>query len=222
MKKFFKKIIKNSPILLLMTKTILKKKLTFFSRFKWNSLAKRDEIKLDLGSGPRQGVNGWTTIDMNYWTTYTLNADICWDLRDGILLPDKSVNKIYTSHVLEHIPYNELIPFLIEIRRVLKDGGELSVCVPNFRFYIDAYMENRLFSEKNSWWQTALVETGSSMDQLNYMAYMLDEHKYMFDEENLINTLSKAGLINVRLRDFDSSIDSPIHRHESIYALCTR
>lgn len=159
---------------------------------------------------------------MNNRTTNAINADICWDLRDGILLPDKSVNKIYTSHVLEHIPYNELIPFLIEIRRVLKDGGELWVCVPNYRFYIDAYMENRLFSEKNSWWQTALVETGSSMDQLNYMAYMLDKHKYMFDEENLINTLSKAGLINVRLRDFDSSIDSPIHRHESIYAFYAR
>lgn len=148
--------------------------------------------------------------------------DICWDLRLGIPLPDNSVKKIYSSHLLEHIPYNELIVCLKECRRVMIIGGEFSVCVPNFRYYVEAYINNKFFLEKDKCWQPAYIDTGSKIDQLNYMAYMFGEHKYMFDEENLINTLSKAGFTNIKLRDFDVSLDLLDRDFKSIYALAIK
>jgi len=183
--------------------------------YEWQELARKDEIKLELGSGAKKGTNGFTTVDRG-------GADIYRDLRKGIPLKDNTVSVIYTSHMLEHISYSQLIPFLKECRRVLKAGGHISVCVPNARNYIQAYVEKRNFRNPQSFYQPAIVDTGSWIDQLNYMAYMAGEHCYMFDEENLINTLGKAGFASVRLRSFDQSIDLKERDFESIYAIATK
>jgi len=182
------------------------------SYLKWKNLTKSSEIKLELGSGERKGTNGWTTIDNK-------SSDINWDLRRGIPLPDNCVDKIYSSHLLEHIPYNELIAFLSECHRVMKVNGEFSVCVPNFRLYINSYIEGENFKDKSLWHQPGLINTGSAIDQLNYMMYMDGQHKYMFDEENLINTLYLSGFKDVSLRDFDYTLDLKERDFESIYAV---
>lgn len=57
--------------------------------------------------------NGFTTVDIN-------GANISWDLKNGIPLKDNSVDLIYSSHLLEHIPFKELILFLKDCKRVLK------------------------------------------------------------------------------------------------------
>ncbi len=83
------------------------------SRPKWYALKKQDNICLELGSGCKKGSNGWTTIDLS-------GADISHDLRMGIPLPSQTVDRIYTSHMFEHIPYKELVVFIDECYRVLK------------------------------------------------------------------------------------------------------
>jgi predicted SAM-dependent methyltransferase len=211
METLLKDFIKKSPLLLFSAKKTLSVYNQFGSKGKWRRLALSETIKIELGSGPKKGKNGWTTIDQG-------SADISWDLRHGIPLPSDSVDKIYSSHLLEHIPYDQLIPFLRECRRVMKSNAEFSVCVPNFRFYVDAYKEGELFLSRETWWQPGLIDTGSCIDQLNYLAYMKGEHKYMFDEENLKNTLTKAGFSNVQLRDFEGELDLPERDIESIYA----
>lgn len=54
------------------------------------------------------------------------------------------------------------------------------------------------------------------------MMYMNGQHKYMFDEENLINTLLMAGFKKVNLREFDSMIDLSERDYESIYAVARK
>lgn len=189
------------------------REMTFlFSYFRFKKLKSKTPIYLELGSGAKKGKNGWITIDVN-------GADISWDLRKGIPLPDGSVEKIYSSHLLEHIPFQELILFLKECHRVLKTGGEFSVCVPNFAFYINAYQGGNMFKPRESWWREGAVSTNSLMDQLNYIIYMGGEHKYMFDSENLINTLKQGGFVNSKLRPYDEKIDLKERDFESIYAV---
>ncbi|RDD29677.1 hypothetical protein CR161_02565 [Prosthecochloris sp. ZM] len=181
------------------------------SKPKWNAMKKRERIWLELGSGSKKGSNGWTTIDIS-------GADISHDLRDGIPLPDGCVDRIYTSHMFEHIPYKELVVFVNECYRVLKVGGELSVCVPNAGLYLRSYVAGHRFRVQGEGYGPALVDTGSLMDQVNYIAYMGGQHKYMFDEVNLVNTIKKAPFQAVRLRDFDESIDLLSRDYESVYA----
>ena len=182
---------------------------------RWRRLAGSKRIKLELGSGPKKGLDGWTTVDLS-------GADICHDLRKGIPLKEGVVDTIYVSHVLEHMPYKQLVEFVRECKRVLKVGGQLSVCVPNARFYIAAYVDRRNFIERESMFQPAIIDTGSFLDQVNYIAYMGGHHAYMFDEENLVNTLKACGFDNVTLRKFDDALDQQGRDFESIYALAAK
>jgi len=208
-------LIKKSPVLHSIFKLTLLQFRQLWSKNKWNSLKHQSVIKIELGSGPKKGKNGWTTVDIK-------SSDIIWDLRKGIPLPDNSVDQIYSSHLLEHIPYHELVTFLFECRRAMKVDGKFFVCVPNFKLYVDAYVKGKLFKNRDCWWKPGLIDTGSNIDQLNYIAYMKGQHKYMFDEENLINTLRKAGFSDVKLREFDQELDHKDRDYESIYALARK
>ena len=178
---------------------------------KWLKVAAQSQIMLELGSGPKKGTKGWTTVDLS-------GADVNWDLRKGIPLKNDSVAKIYSSHLLEHIPFKELIGFLKECRRVLGTDGEFYVCVPNAGERIQEYANGSEIQipEMPDW---AAVSTGSRIDVLNYSVYMGGEHHYMFDEENLVNTLTLAGFTNAQLRDFNPDLDLDSRRAGSIYAV---
>jgi predicted SAM-dependent methyltransferase len=215
MLKKVKKVVKKIPFLKKVAKSIYGQFFTIISFAKWRQLYKLQEIKLELGSGAKKGVNGYVTVDM-------YGADIYRDLRAGIPLRNDTVSTIYTSHMLEHIPFKQLIPFLKECKRVLKPDGTLSVCVPNARNYIQAYVEKRHFRNGDTFYKPAMVDTGSFIDQVNYMAYMGGEHCYLFDEENLVNTLKLAGFSNIHMRTFDNSLDIVDRDYESIYALATK
>lgn len=184
---------------------------SLLSRKKWQSLATSNHIQLELGSGQKKGKGGWVTVDLS-------GADISHDLRKGIPLPDESVDRIYTSHMLEHIPYQALIVFINECWRVLKVGGEFSVSVPNAELFINAYCEKRFFMDPARGYLPAKVDTGSFLDQVNYIAYMGGHHRYMFDEENLLNTMTKAPFSSVVIRDYDAEIDIQARDFVSIYA----
>ena len=172
-------------------------------------------IKVDIGAGETKRGRGWLTLDNNS------SCDLYWDLMDGLPFPDCTVTCIYASHVFEHIPGEYLPALLNECHRVLKDGGSLSVCVPNARLYLQAYLDGTYFitSESPSCWRKGWIETGSPIDQVNYIAYMHGEHRFMFDESNLKQILHQAGFRNVSMRNFDSALDLPNRDFESIYAV---
>lgn len=175
-------------------------------------LKKNEKIFLDVGSGDKKGENGWFTIDLVY------NSDLCWDLRKGIPFPDESVSKIYSSHFLEHLSFKEGQFFLEECLRVLIPSGIFSICVPNAKIYIESYlMEKKLDPTSFLGHEPAYYNT-TGIDYVNYIAYMDGEHKYMFDENNLIHILKSKGFKSVRLRKFDPKLDNKDSFFQSIYA----
>ena len=50
-----------------------------------------------------------------------------------------TVDLVYMCHILEHIKGNDLKDVLLEMKRVLKDGGILRLSVPDFDKLIDVY-----------------------------------------------------------------------------------
>ncbi|MCG3164371.1 MAG: hypothetical protein POELPBGB_00125 [Bacteroidia bacterium] len=170
------------------------------------------EIKLEIGAGAKKGKNGWITLDMHE------GCDIEWDLRNGIPFPDNSISKIYSSHLFEHLTFKESAGLMKECLRVLEPEGVFSVCVPNAKLYVDAYVkDDKAFWASNSRFMPAYNGT-TKMDYLNYIAYMDGHHKYMFDEENLLAVLKKNGFRNAKTRRFDPEIDLKERDHESLYA----
>ena len=170
-----------------------------------------EEIWLNLGSGAVKGQGGWTAVDKKP------GCDLPCDLTEGIPLPDESVSRIYSSHFLEHLTYSEIQDVFKESLRVLVDGGSFSVCVPNSKIFIEAYVDNRELPEEYFKVKPAFRDT-TKLDYVNYIAYMRDTHRYMFDQEHLLYLLGQAGFTNVRKREFDPSVDKQERQLISVYA----
>ena len=173
------------------------------------------EIKLEIGSGPVRGKNEWTTLDL------CDQSDLWWELRDGLPFPDNSVSMIYSSHVLEHFCYRELMRLLKDCLRVLEPGGVFSACVPDASMYIMGYLNPDSFDRGHLGYKPAVI-SDQRMDIVNYVAYMDGHHKYMFDKESLVHVLSLAGFGSVHIREFDASLDLPKRRPGSIYVCCAK
>lgn len=110
-------------------------------------------IRLNLGSSDCQPPNdlGWLNVDCRKMP----GVDIVMDLNT---LPypwaDCSVDEIHASHVLEHL--NNPMAVVIELRRVLKPGGRLTIIVPNATGYMAhaaahySYFSQQWFSDLSS------------------------------------------------------------------------
>jgi glycosyltransferase involved in cell wall biosynthesis len=110
-------------------------------------------LKLDIGGGLNP-YPGYVTLDLRE------DADIVFDLNDGIPLPDNTVGVLNASHILEHL-YDKT-KIMAEIHRVLAPGGWAFIEVPStdgrgafqdpthvsywnensFLYYTDAYLAN--------------------------------------------------------------------------------
>lgn len=179
------------------------------------SLLSNDKpIKLELGTTQKRGggMEDWTTVDL------INEADICLNLLKPIPFPSNSVGIIYSSHLIEHFSYPQMMNLLKECNRILKPGGIFSVCVPNTRLFVDFYTGSKKCDIDRYCGYKPAYHNNSSIDFLNYIAYMDGLHKHMFDEDNLVAILRKAGFRNVRIREFDPKLDLKERRHQSIYA----
>ena len=175
-------------------------------------LQEKKKIYLEVGAGDKKGENGWVTIDV------TKNCDIYWDLRNGLPFPNESISKIYSSHFFEHLSFKEGQKFLDECFRVLVQGGTFSICVPNARIYIEAYLKSESLDKNHFFGHKPAYNNTTKIDYVNYTAYMDGHHKYMFDEENLLYILKSKGFRNVHLREFDPNFDLKNRDLGSIYA----
>lgn len=61
--------------------------------------------------------------------------------------PDAHFDFVFSSNVIEHIPYDLYLTYVKEISRVLKTGGTLFVCAPNYPFKRLYDMKTALFAK---------------------------------------------------------------------------
>jgi len=209
------RIRESFPFTIPVYELVVSKKNMLASRKKFAALLNaQNPICLDLG-GADSGKGSWTSIDM------TQECDIFWDLRLPLPLPNSSVAKIYSSHLFEHLPYEQGQALIRESLRVLQPGGTFSICVPDSRIYIEAYLGIREVPSEFYAWTPAFNQT-TAIDAVNYIAFMGGAHKYMFDQENLLHILSASGLVDVYARAFDPSLDRAERDYESLYAIGTK
>ena len=110
------------------------------------------------------------------------------NITDLVMFPKDSVDLMYASHVLEHIPVKEVEKTLREWRRVLKKGGVLRLSVPDFDNLVDHY-----------------VETGRSVDLVrdNVLGQEppYDNHYTLWNMSKMEKVLQGVGFANLRRWD---------------------
>jgi SAM-dependent methyltransferase len=152
----------------------------------------KEPVKINVGSGPYP-IAGWINIDL-------ASCDLPHNVLNGLPFPDNSVAFAYSSYLLEHINYPKEASFFIqEIHRVLRPGGVFRVCVPNIRPYMRAYVEcdTGFFDYVEKKWGfscgTLPLEKVLKYAGSGYRPGVLEEHKFGYDDDTLIDLLNTAG-----------------------------
>lgn len=95
----------------------------------------REDLVLDIGCGANKKISAHIGIDMLDLEGVDIVGEV---LEVTKRIDDNAIDKIFTSHFLEHI--EELEEYLNEFSRILKPDGVLEIIVPHFSnpyFYSD-------------------------------------------------------------------------------------
>jgi predicted SAM-dependent methyltransferase len=184
----------------------------------------RRMVHLGCGNDVRAG---WLNIDERPESTEMFLAGkhfLNWDLREGVPVPDDSVEIIYSSHFFEHLTFPEAMKLLSDCLRVLVPGGVFRAMLPDFRLVFNAYSnrDGAFFQEAIETWNFLHFLPPSQrgpMDVLSRVVYEDYTHKYLYDVENFSNSLQSAGFTNIREAIHDPNVDNnePIRKRYSFY-----
>ncbi|MBT0653035.1 class I SAM-dependent methyltransferase [Geomobilimonas luticola] len=86
----------------------------------------------------------WVNIDLGGG-----DHAISHNITNGIPFPDEMFDVVYHSHLLEHLPLENALPFIKECFRVLKPGGIVRILVPDLEQIARLYLE-KLSSARES------------------------------------------------------------------------
>lgn len=212
-------------------------------------LSVKKQIKLNIGCGPNGQFEGFDNLDNSPSVTiskyplikklllffgmvtkdqFEANWDkvIKCDASKRLPYKDESVNIIYSSHFLEHIPEEKGIQVLRECYRVLIKGGVMRLVVPDLLWYAEHYVtetrkivSGKTISNDRSIHDKFLNTVyGAYIKRKRYGA----EHCYMYDLPTLNQCLINAGFQDIRsvcyregfnteLASYDNRPDDSLH-----------
>ena len=145
-----------------------------------------NDLKINLGSGSRP-LPGFVNVDA---LADAPGVDVVTDISEPLPFEDGSAELIYAAHILEHFPTDQVPMLLRDWRRVLRDGGQLLVGVPDLDVIARTLVERSgWFTPPHGPWLGAIY--GGQKD-----AY--DFHKTGFNAPWLAYLLAEAGFGTVR------------------------
>jgi predicted SAM-dependent methyltransferase len=142
------------------------------------------------------------------------------DLRKPLPFRDGSASAVYSSHVLEHMYFEDGQRLIRECFRVLENGGILRLVVPDLHSIVQEYLGEHPFRESSNG-----ANHVSPADQMNMRLLMKSKsppsgnlfsrlygsrmdfhsHKWMYDANSLIHHMESAGFVEVRQMNLHES-----------------
>ena len=107
------------------------------------------------------------------------------NLEYGLPFPDKSIDFLYSSHLIEHLFQDDAVKLLREAYRVLKEGGRLRIGVPDLEYAVSLYQKGNK--------REALEFFFTTSKSTDYFS----RHKYMYDFDLLRTLLAETGFIDI-------------------------
>jgi SAM-dependent methyltransferase len=199
--------------------------------------------KINIGCGPTGQIKGFDNLDnspsvlvskipflktilykVGIIAKHQYDADwsgvIRCDASKGLPYKDESVDKIYSSHFLEHIPQDKALSVLKECYRVLKPEGVMRLVVPDLFFCAKQYVEKtKVLLEQQKLSDDRHIHDAFLNDM--YGAYLNKkrygaEHCYMYDTPTLVAILNSIGFQNIQLCQFqEGNIDEELAFYDS-------
>lgn len=150
---------------------------------------KKGEVKVQLGPGQNNYIDGWINVDAN---KFTGRCDIWIDLRNPLPFHNSTVDVFYSHHLIEHLPDIRL--HLKEVFRCLKPGGVYRFGGPNGDSAIKKYIEGDL-----SWFSNFPDERKSIGGKFENFIFCRGEHLTILTFSMLEEFLSDIGYVEIIL-----------------------
>lgn len=161
------------------------------------------EVKLHLGCWTHL-LEGWLNTDKSVRGCY-LGA-VYMDVGKSFLLPDNSVDFVYSEHMFEHLTLQQARNMLRECCRVMKPGGVIRLATPNIKFLLDLYLhpENEINKRYIEW----AAKEGNTPAKSVYVINRFHTawgHQIIYDYESLSLLLEEGGFVDVHLCEMSKS-----------------
>jgi len=169
-------------------------------------------MKLHIGG--KEAKEGWKILNIQP----APGVDFVGNIADLGQFGDRSVDEIYASHVLEHVPQGAVPPTLAGLYRVLRKGGRLMVAVPDMDVLCRVFLRADLDTPTR--YEFMRMIFGGQVDAA-------DIHYFGWNFEFMQHFLSDAGFMNVeRVESFglfqDTSEYRPLGERISLNVLAVK
>ena len=158
-------------------------------------------VKFNIGCGWRDFGKDWIHIDGGDYDH--LDSDDIF-IKD---YEDNSADLIYSSHFIEYLDREEVIPLLKRWREVLKPNGVMRLAVPNFGVYAKLYKEEQYPLDS---FLGVLYGKMSMGDETIY-------HKTVYDFKSLKRLLEGIGMKEVKKYNWEETEHSQFDDHSQAY-----
>ena len=140
-------------------------------------------MKLNIGG--LETKEGWKILNIQK----RHNVDFIGDISDLSQFKNSSIEEIYASHVLEHVPKDKIETTLKGIRRVLKDTGKFYISVPDLDILFHSFRSTLLNIEVKK--HILAMVFGGQDDQYDF-------HYYGYNFEVLEHYLKSTGFNDIK------------------------
>ncbi len=132
------------------------------------------------------------------------------DVIKGLPVPPQSAERVYCSHVLEHLALGDCRKALHNVYSYLRPGGVFRFVLPDLEFYVRQY----LGSEEPRAAQTFMAETlqgeehgARGLKSLPRAIFGRSQHLWMWDFKSFVPELAAVGFTSIRRATFGDSGD---------------
>lgn len=162
-------------------------------RHQFNLLIKdRQQVKLNLGAG-NVVLPDYINIDIREMS----GIDLVSNISELSFISNEMVDQIYTSHALEHVSHQSVLKVIDEWYRVLKPGGRLTLCVPDFDKIINIYRQTN-----NNIWniKSPLMGEQDYSDNVHYSVYNFEYLEEILKHVGFktVRKLKKSGIVTTQ------------------------
>jgi predicted SAM-dependent methyltransferase len=126
------------------------------------------------------------------------------DIVKGLPVPRNSVARLYASHVLEHLAYEDALRAIDNSFVILEPGGVFRLIVPDLATRARRYLEGNARAEPGAAEEfmesTVLGERARRRGPMGLMtaAFGASKHRWMWDTASMTKALADAGFVEIR------------------------
>ena len=127
-----------------------------------------------------------------------------WNIDKGLPVKKETLDIVYHSHFLEHLPKNKGIEFLKTCYSCLKPNSIMRVAVPDFKLWSNNYVHNE--QSFFDWYSSNFCKSKENLTNLEIFNQMIySGHFCMYDFETLQKVLTSIGFKNIQRKEWGNS-----------------